>query len=155
MNKFGNFLKLIISLAMPLIAGALGSIATASSVETWYKTLEKPFFSPSNYLFAPVWTLLYILMGISFYLIWRNGFKKKPFFAYFVQLTLNLLWSFLFFGFKSPLAGFICIVFLWFTIIWNIVEFYKVKKISGILLVPYLLWVSFASVLNFYIFILN
>ncbi|MEM2121650.1 MAG: TspO/MBR family protein [Candidatus Woesearchaeota archaeon] len=134
---------------------------TSKSVNTWYPTLNKPFFNPPNYLFAPVWTTLFLLIGISFYFVWKKDFGKKRktkflcLSIYFTQLFFNFLWSFLFFGLKNPLLAFVDIIFLWFLILTNIIVFYKINKISGYLLIPYLLWVSFATILNYYIIILN
>jgi len=153
-----KILKLAISVFIPLIVGFLGSFFTSGSVNSWFVTINKPFFNPPSFVFAPVWTILYILIGLSFYLVWSKNFgkeKQKVVAVYSLQLFLNLLWSFLFFGLKSPLFALIDIVFLWFAIIANIVLFYKVSKNAGYLLIPYLLWVAFASILNFSIFILN
>jgi tryptophan-rich sensory protein len=153
-----NFFKFIISLALPFLAAFIGSSATFPAIPTWYASLNKPFFSPPNYLFAPVWTLLYLLMGISFYLVWSKGKGKSLRFAtnvYLFQLILNTLWSIFFFGNRSPLMGLIIIVILWFMILITILRFYKINRTAGILLIPYILWVSFASVLNLSIFLLN
>ncbi len=153
-----NLYKLIISLAIPLIVGYLGSLFTFTSVNSWYLTLKKPSFNPPNWIFAPVWTFLFILIGLSFYFIWKKGYSREnkfAFFVYFIQLFLNLLWSLLFFGLKNPFLGLVDIVLLLIFILINIYLFYKISKISAYLLLPYLLWVSFASILNFYIFILN
>jgi len=153
-----NIYKLIISLAIPLIFGYLGSVFTSKSVNSWYLTLKKPSFNPPNWIFAPVWTFLFILMGLSFYLIWRKVYsreKRSAFFVYFIQLFLNLLWSLFFFGLKNPFLGLLDIVLLLIFILINIYLFYRISKVSAYLLLPYLLWVSFASILNFSIFILN
>lgn len=153
-----NIFRLIISILIPLIIGFAGSFFTASSVDSWYATINKPSFNPPGWIFAPVWTTLYILIGLSFYLVWRNNFgeaRKKVISIYFMQLIFNLLWSVLFFGLKSPLLGFIDIILLLIFIIANTIIFYKISKTAGYLLIPYLLWVSFASILNFSIFLLN
>jgi len=155
MNKH---FKLIISMLIPLAVGFIGSFATSNSVNTWYKTLKKPIFNPPNWLFGPVWTLLFILIGLSFYFVWiENSEKQKKvaFIVYSIQLLLNLMWSFLFFGIKSPLAALVEILVLWIAIIANIIIFYNISNKAGLLLIPYLLWVTFAIVLNFSIFILN
>ena len=145
-----------------LMAGAIGSVFTFQSIPTWYATLNKPSFSPPNWVFGPVWTMLYILMGVAAYLVYRERAGKNKakeanaalvFFG--VQLALNILWSLLFFGLHSPLYGLICIILLWLAIAVTIVKFYKISKTGGLLLVPYLLWVSFASVLNFYVWTMN
>ena len=150
--------KLLISIFIPLIIGFLGSFFTSSSVNTWFLTLNKPFFNPPSFLFAPVWTTLYIMIGLSFYLVWSKNFgkeKQKVIGIYFLQLFLNLLWSLSFFGLQSPLLGLINIIVLWLVILANIILFFRVSKKASYLLVPYLLWVSFATILNFSIFILN
>lgn len=156
--KSNKFLKFIISITITILIGLLGSVATASSVKTWYLTINKPPFTPPNWLFGPVWTLLFILMGISFYIVWNKSYSTNTrfaFFAFFIQLVLNLLWSVFFFGLRNPWLAFFEIVFLWLLIIINIRLFYRLSKVSGYLLIPYLLWVSFASILNLSIAILN
>jgi tryptophan-rich sensory protein len=153
-----DYQKLIISVLIPLLVGFIGSFFTSDAIGTWYSGLVKPSFNPPAWLFAPAWTILYILIGISFYLVWKTGWDDKKNIVlgvYSVQLILNLLWSILFFGLRNPLLGLIEIIVLWFVILLNIIVFYRIKKEAGILLVPYLFWVSFASVLNYYIFILN
>ena len=147
--------KLIISIVLPFLASAIGSLFTASSVSSWYVTLIKPSFNPPSWVFGPVWTLLYLLMGISLYLVWIKKFDKTAFTFFGIQLVLNALWSILFFGLKSPLFAFIEIIFLWVAILVTMIFFYKINRISAYLLVPYILWVSFAAILNFAIFILN
>lgn len=153
-----NILKFLVSIFFILAVGFLGSIFTSISVSTWYPELKKPLFTPPNWIFGPVWTLLYILMGISFYIVWsKTDIKsnKNAFYFFIIQLLLNLLWSFFFFGLKSPIFGLFDIFLLLIFIILTILEFYKISKISAFLMVPYLIWVSFATVLNFSIFILN
>ena len=151
-----NYLKLISSIIICELAGILGSIFTISSVSTWYITLNKPFFNPPSWLFGPVWTALYLLMGISLYLIWTNKKRTKKALTIFgIQLILNTLWSILFFGLKTPLFAFIEIIFLWIAIMLSIQYFYKINKTAAYLLIPYILWVSFAAILNFSIFVLN
>ncbi|MFA5135836.1 MAG: TspO/MBR family protein [Patescibacteria group bacterium] len=152
-----RFLKLITSVVACMSIGALGGWFTASSVRTWYVTLEKPFFSPPNWVFAPVWTVLYIMMGVSFYIIWtsKKGNRKKAVAFFFIQLVLNFLWSLVFFGLRLPLLAFFDIVLLWIAIVASILQFHKISKPSAYLLLPYFLWVSFASLLNLSIVILN
>lgn len=147
--------KLIISLILPFLAMSMGGLFTASSVSTWYIELQKPGFNPPSWVFGPVWAILYLLMGISLYLIWVNKFNKPAFIAFGVQLFLNVLWSIIFFGMKLPLLAFIEIILLWVAILTTMIYFYRLNKISAYLLIPYLLWVSFATVLNFFIFYLN
>ncbi|MFH1439952.1 MAG: TspO/MBR family protein [Candidatus Woesearchaeota archaeon] len=147
--------KLVISLLLPFLASAIGGLFTASSVSTWYVELSKPSFNPPSWIFGPVWTILYLLMGISLYLVWIKKYDKPAFIVFGVQLVLNALWSILFFGIKSPFFAFIEIILLWLAILITILYFYKINKISAYLLIPYMLWVTFAAVLNFAIFILN
>ena len=152
-------LKLIGCLALCQLAGFLGSLATIPSIPTWYAQLNKPSFSPPNWVFSPVWISLFVLMGISLFIIWekkpKNPEVRKGLIFFFVQLGLNIVWSEAFFGFHSPLAGLIVIAFLWTTILLTIQKFYKVSKIAGLLLLPYILWVSFAAILNFFLWTLN
>jgi len=150
-------LKLIVSLLLPQLAGGLGAFFTLNSVRDWYLTINRPEWNPPNWLFGPVWTTLYVLMGISCFLIWKSDHpeKKKLLTLYFIQLGLNTLWSPAFFGAQSPLLGLIVIIPLWMMILTCIIQFRKVSVWSSGLLVPYLLWVSFATVLNGTIWWLN
>jgi translocator protein len=151
-TKF-NFLKLLFSILIAQLAGIIGGIATAGSVKSWYLTdLIKPSFNPPSWVFAPVWTLLFFLMGISLYLVWN---KKNNLFWFWTQLFLNTLWSFLFFGLRSPTLAFYEIIILWFAILMTIIKFKKYHKTASVLLWPYLAWVSFAAFLNYSIMILN
>jgi tryptophan-rich sensory protein len=154
-----KYWKLIVSVLIPLLASAVGGFFTSTSVSTWYVELNKPVFNPPNWVFGPVWTALYILMGISLYLVWSKGIKTKKAKAavtiFSIQLALNILWSVIFFGLKSPLFAFIEIVFLWSAILMTIIYFYRISKPAAYLLLPYILWVSFAAVLNCFLFILN
>lgn len=153
-----KFVKLVISIAIPLLVGFLGSIFTSSSVDSWYKTINKPVFTPPSWLFGPAWTILFILIGLSFYFVWINNFGDKLWLCigvFAVQLILNLLWSFLFFTLKAPLLAFVEIVLLWVAILVNILVFFKVTKVAGYLLIPYILWVTFASALNLGVYLLN
>ncbi|MEK7573151.1 MAG: TspO/MBR family protein [Patescibacteria group bacterium] len=144
-------------MALCLGAGAIGSLFTTPAINTWYVTLNKPSFNPPNYIFAPVWTILYILMGLSFYLILVSKEREKQTAVMFfvLQLILNVLWSLVFFGLHSPLGALITIVLLWISILMTIINFYKISKPASYLLIPYILWVSFASVLNLSIGMLN
>ncbi len=154
-----DVIKLAVSLLICQLAGLVGSFFTAPSIPVWYASLQKPSFNPPDEVFSPVWITLYVLMGISLYLIWRKPVKERgvkiALFYFFVQLALNTLWSILFFGLKSPFLAFIEIILLWITIFLTIMKSYKVTKWAGILLVPYILWVSFAVVLNFFLWNLN
>jgi len=152
-----KFLKLIVSILLCQGAGILGSFFTVSSIPTWYATLNKPFFNPPNWLFAPVWTILYALMGIYFYLIWTSNKKEaqklKRFFL--IHLVFNSLWSIVFFGLKSPLAALFIILILIFMISYLIIKGFKINRYAPYLLMPYLAWVSFATILNAAIWVLN
>ena len=156
-----NSARLIISVLFCEGAGLIGAVFTGSSVNTWYAVLNKPSFSPPNFVFAPVWTTLYFLMGVALFLIWKNKspkkkkLKEKGIQVFLLQLFLNVLWSVAFFGLHSPLLGLIAIVFLWALIFETIRQFSKVDKTSAFLLYPYIVWVSLALVLNFEIFRLN
>ncbi len=156
--KFSDILKLVTSVILCQIAGFLGSLFTTPAIPTWYRTLNKPFFTPPNWIFSPVWISLFILMGISLFFVWRRPdhpqFKPALIF-FFAQLILNILWSVTFFGLTSPLLGLMDIVLLWIAILFTVLNFFKVSKFAGVLLTPYLLWVSFATLLNFSMWILN
>lgn len=148
-----NWTKLIISILITEGSGLFGSLATASSVKTWYTTeVIKSKLNPPSWVFAPVWTLLFLLMGISLYRIWQ---KKGDLFWFWTQLLLNIIWSFLFFGFRSPTLAFYEILVLWLTILITIIKFKKIDLLASKLLWPYLAWVTFASILNYTILVLN
>ena len=141
-------------------AGFIGSIFTSPTVKSaWYINLNKPPFQPPNWLFGPVWVILFLLMGISLYLVWNtkslDGKLLVPLGIFAVQLVLNILWSFLFFHLKNPMWAFIEIVILWFAILVTIIAFYRIVKMAGLLLTPYLLWVTFAAFLNYFLWTLN
>ena len=154
-----NILWLFFFISLCLIFGnGLGGYFTFISVETWYQTLNKPSFNPPDWIFGPVWTTLYILMGISVWLVW----KRKPsadrtigIRIFWVQLFFNILWTYIFFGIQKIGLSFLEIIFLIFLIFSNIIYFLKIDKIAGYLLIPYLIWVLYASVLTYNIWILN
>lgn len=153
-----DILKLLASIGICLLAGVVGSIFTVSAIPGWYAGLAKPSFAPPNWVFAPVWTTLYVLMGTSLFLVWRKGFNKKTKSAisiFGIQLALNVLWSLAFFGLKSPIAGFVVIIALWAAIAATIIKFIKIEKPAGLLLTPYIVWVSIAALLNLSIVLLN
>lgn len=154
-----NFIKLLIAIIIPQFVGLTSGLFTIASIPTWYAGLTKPTFAPPNWLFAPAWTTLYFLMGLASYLVWQKGWRKKQvkiaLYLYGGQLILNFFWSILFFGLKSPLLALIGIIILWVMILLTLIKFYRVIKLAGYLLIPYLLWVSFASVINFSILVLN
>lgn len=152
-------LILIIAIVICNLAGLLGSLVTVTGPGSWYAGIAKPAFSPPGFLFAPVWTTLYILMGISLYLIWMEGTGRKDvriaLAVFAIQLVLNGLWTFLFFGLQSPILGLAEILVLWVFIVLTIVLFHRIRKAAAYLLVPYLLWVSFAAFLTYTIWTLN
>ena len=153
-----NSLKLLLCIIIPLAIGAVSGIATTSGIDTWYVTIEKPSFNPPNYLFGPVWTTLYILMGISFFVILKSPkteLKTKAIAIFCIQLFLNFCWSFLFFKFQLLGLAFIEIILIWLSIAAMIIIFFEINKTAALLQIPYLLWVSFASVLNGTIWLLN
>lgn len=156
MNKL---LKYVLSIGICLAAGGLGTIFTISSIPTWYAHLIKPAFSPPNWLFGPVWTILYVLMGISLALVWVKGVKtervREALMLFGVQLFLNAIWSPIFFGAKDLTLALIVIILMWFFILKTILAFRKVNKTASYLLYPYIVWVSFASILNFSVWLLN
>jgi len=149
----------LINIVITLGIGALGGLATSESVKTWYPTLNKPSFNPPNWLFAPVWTSLYILIGIAAYLVWIKREKIAHFprvlAIYFIQLILNLCWSFIFFSLHEIGFALFEIIILLIVIVVNAIAFYKIDKWAGYLFIPYILWVSFASFLTYSIFMLN
>lgn len=154
-----NWKQLIISIIVCQIPGILGGFITVSSIPTWYAYLEKPALVPPNWSFSIVWTLLYLLMGIAFYIVWQKGWSvsqvKTAMSIFIVQLFFNFLWSYLFFGLQSPQLGLAGITLLWILIVVNIIQFYRISRPAGLLLIPYILWVSFAAYLNYEIMILN
>ncbi len=154
-----NTLKLILSIIICQAAGLIGTIFTMDSIPTWYAALNKPSFNPPNWLFGPVWTVLYLMMGISLFIVWKEDLKNKivksAFIIFMIQLFLNTIWSVVFFGMQSVSGGLIIIVLLWLMILFTIIKFIKISRVAGILLIPYLLWVSFATFLNYSIFQLN
>ena len=153
-----EIVKIIIAVIICQLAGIIGSFFTADSISGWYATLVRPEFSPPNWIFAPVWITLYTLMGISLYLVWKEKNKQNitpALLVFFAQLILNAIWSIIFFRLQSPFYAFIIIIFLWLLIAGSIYFFYRISKTAAYLLIPYIVWVSFAAVLNFYIWILN
>jgi translocator protein len=149
----------IINIAIPLAMGAIGAWFTSQYVKTWYVTLNKPSFNPPNWVFAPVWTTLFILMGIAAYLVWLKR-KEVQYFTrtvaiYLIQLVLNVMWSFLFFYAHEIGIALFEIIALLLAIIINAMVFYKIDKTAGLLFIPYILWVGFATILTYSIFSLN
>lgn len=149
---------LAICLIIPVAVGGISGIATSSGLSDWYININKPVFNPPNAVFGPVWTTLYILMGISLFLVWQSPHGKernRALIIFGIQLFLNFAWSFLFFYFEKPDLAFLEIVIIWLAIIFMIILFYRINKWAAYLQIPYLLWVSFASVLNAAIWQLN
>jgi len=194
--KYDNLLKFFASIIICELAGVIGSFFTVSQINGWYKNLNKPGFNPPNWIFGPVWTIIFVLMGISLYLVWSKKWHPKNksihektkmrnqvsisripvvqailvarqkfssgswqklniVLIFTAQLVLNILWSIIFFGMHSAGLAFFELLMLWFAIIFTSVNFYRVSKIAALLLLPYILWVSFAAVLNLAIFLLN
>ena len=157
-----NIVRFVISIIICESVGIIGSFFTFSSVSNWFPTLVKPWFSPPSWLFGPVWTILYFLMGLSLYIVWnktetisKQKYKKQFFILFGIQLILNALWSFLFFGLKSPISGLIDILFLDIAVITTIIYANRVSKYAAVLLAPYMAWIIFATLLNFEIALLN
>ncbi|HJX28676.1 MAG TPA: TspO/MBR family protein [Thermoanaerobaculia bacterium] len=145
-------------LLLSFAAGAIGGRATYPAIPGWYRSLEKPSWTPPDWLFGPAWTTLYILMGVAAWLVWRHGgwrTQKRPLTLFVVQVVLNALWSLLFFGLRNPALGMAEIVVLWLAILATLIAFWKVSRVAGGLMVPYLGWVTFAAALNFAIWRLN
>jgi len=157
MNKT-LILKFVVSLLLPLSLGAIAGMFTAQAVPEWYAMLNRPSFNPPNWIFGPVWTALYLILGFSFFLIWKQVRSKKrnqAILIFFVQMVLNFGWSFLFFYYN--LIGFALfeIVVLWLSIISMVILFYKIKPLAAYMNIPYLLWVTFATILNAGYYFLN
>jgi tryptophan-rich sensory protein len=155
MPKVNQWLALAGFIAVCLAVGALGGYATASPVTDWYPTLRKPSWNPPNWLFGPVWTTLYIMMAAAAWLVWRRGQSRAAMILFFTQLALNLAWSFLFFGVRSPWLGLVGVVILWLALLATVIVFFQRDRLAGWLMLPYLAWVSFAAFLNFTIWQLN
>jgi benzodiazapine receptor len=145
-------IKILIAVVGTVAIGSASGLITADAINTWYAGINKPSFNPPNWIFGPVWTLLYILMGVAAGLVWSSTaeatVKRRALAAYILQLGLNALWSILFFGLRSPQLALTEIVLLWIAIVWCMRLFEPIQRTAAYLLVPYLLWVSFASVLN-------
>ncbi len=158
-NKFYKVLRLAVSIVACQMVGVIGAIFTTPKIGSWYLALQKPSFNPPSWIFGPVWTSLFFLMGIALFLVWEKGFtskKAKTALLFFVsQLLLNILWSVLFFGLGKPLFALIEIFVLYAFIAITILSFVKISKVAAWLLLPYLYWVAFASVLNLMIVLLN
>lgn len=174
-----SLLLLVFCVGISLLAGVIGSVGTAEFISTWYVNLNKPFFNPPNWVFGPVWTLLYIMMGTALYRVWLGLAKTAGVVGWFkyqlqktfgkrkqdrirsavifflVHLVVNALWSLVFFGMQEIGGAFIIILLLWLMILYLIYEFIRLDKVAGLLLLPYFLWVSFASILNYSLWMMN
>jgi translocator protein len=157
MNK-SNILKLSTSLILPLAIGAIAGIFTSKAIPTWYETLNQPSFNPPNWVFGPVWTTLYFLMGISLFLIWKQNKGKdrnRAILVFMIQLILNFGWSFIFFYFHQLGLALVEILLLWLSIFLMILIFYRIRPLAAFINIPYLLWVTFATILNAAYYFLN
>jgi len=158
MNPLYQVIALVIFLVICFITAGIGSMATTPNIDSWYKNLAKPSWTPPNWLFGPVWAILYITMAVSAWLVWRDAGLSKaaiPLALFALQLILNALWSWLFFGSHNPSAAMIEIAALWLAILATIIIFWKVTPLAGALMLPYIAWVTFASALNFAIWRLS
>jgi tryptophan-rich sensory protein len=154
-----NWLRLVVSIILPLAVGAVAGMFTASEINGWFQTINKPTWQPPNWVFGPVWTVLYVMMGVAFYLIWNKEApkttKRLAMTLWIIQLVFNFLWSFIFFK-KHQLDWALGeILVLWFFILLTILFFARISKLAAWLMVPYISWVTFASLLTFYIYDLN
>ncbi len=154
-----NILKLIISIILPVAVGAVSGFFTTAEIPGWYQTINKPTWNPPSWLFGPVWTTLYVMMGIALFLVWKSNtgeaLKRKAITLFAVQLILNFFWSFIFFNQQQPGWALVEIIMMWLAILLTIFAFAKVDKVAAWLLVPYISWVSFATILNYTIWKLN
>lgn len=154
-----DVISLVVALVIPLVVGGIGGFATTSSLSDWYRVIERPSWTPPDWIFGPVWTFLYLVIGVASWLVWRQGWDspgvRGALSLFGVQLILNLLWSVIFFGLRSPSWALLEIVVLWVMILLTMVQFYRLNTIAGLLFVPYQLWVTFATALNAAIWWLN
>jgi len=154
-----KLVKFVVSIAVCQLAGIIGSVFTVSNIASWYLDLNKPLLNPPGWVFGPVWITLYFLMGIALFLVWNKGLvsrrNRNAFILFIIQLVFNASWSIVFFGMHQLMFSVFVIVILWLLIFVNIVQFGKISKPAAYLLIPYILWVSFASYLNIAIYILN
>ena len=159
-SQRSQIIGLIVALLLPFVVVGIGVAATSSSLSDWYLTLKKPAWNPPGWLFGPVWTVLYLMMGLSSWLVWREGPRnpagvKQALIWYAVQLGLNALWSVLFFGMRQIGVALVDIIALWITLLITIIKFWRIRPAAGWLMTPYLLWVTFATALNSAIWWLN
>lgn len=154
-----NVIKFLVCIIASFAAGGIGSLFTFKAIPTWYAGLKKPRYTPPNWVFGPVWTTLYVLMAISVFLVWQEGlttgYTVLAFILFWLQLSINALWSVIFFGFRLKGGGVITIIVLWFLILATIVASFPVSSWAGVLLIPYIAWVSIAVYLNIGVWWLN
>lgn len=154
-----KFISFVFSILICQAAGLIGLFFTTPAIPTWYASLVKPVFNPPNWLFGPAWVLLYTLLGIALYLIWQkvaeNPKAKGVLWLFYIHLILNATWSPIFFGLKNPGLALINIIIFWLLIIILMLKFWPIRKVATYLLIPYFLWVTFATVLNYFIWYLN
>jgi len=159
MNNLPLIVKILISVTVCMVIGFLSGTSTVTSIDSWYSTLNKPFFNPPNWIFAPVWTILYIMMGVAFALVWHKGAglvtQKSALIFFVVQFILNALWSIVFFGMQNPILGLVVIVSLLVLLVITFRKFKAIDQLAGSLLIPYIAWVAFATLLNLSIVMLN
>ncbi len=157
--EWNDIIKLVVSILASFAAAGIGSLFTFKAIPNWYAGLKKPPYTPPNWVFGPVWTTLYILMGISVFLVWRNGLAVHgaliAFTLFWIQLAFNALWSVIFFGMKSKGGGVVIIIVLWLFILATLITSFRVSGWAGALLVPYIVWVTIASYLNIGVWLLN
>lgn len=155
----GNMYKLVISILLPVATGAVSGLFTVTGTGSWYQAISKPSWNPPGWIFGPVWTTLYVMMGIALYLVWKAetpaGAKKKAMILFAIQLFLNFLWSFIFFNQQEIGWALAEIILLWIFILFTIFAFGRINKTAAWLLVPYISWVSFAGILTYSIWKLN
>lgn len=151
--------KLVISIIIVFLAGAVGTVYTLPEITGWYANLLKPSLTPPNWAVGPIWSTLYVLIGIALFLIWREGLERKDvkvaIIIFAVQLAINVIWSLVFFGGHNLFGGLILVIMLWISILINIIVFYRISKTAGLILIPYLIWITIASYLNYGVYILN
>lgn len=154
-----NWIKAVIAISIPLMVGGVSGYFTVAGVGSWYTQINRPTWNPPNWLFGPVWTTLYIMMGIALYLVWKSRLntplKSNAILFWSIQMTLNFFWSFIFFNQHLIGFAFVEMVMMWLAILVTIFAFSKINKYAAWLMVPYIAWVSFAGILNFTIWKLN
>ncbi len=156
--KMNKFLKILVAVSLPLLVGSIAGLATSPNIKSWYAYLQKPVFSPPNWIFGPMWSLLYILMGVGLYMIWeseKGELRTRALKFFFIQLAFNFAWSFIFFEFRLIGVAFFEILLVWISVAAMIYTFYPVNKKAALLQIPYILWVTFATLLNGAVWALN